>query len=158
MTSKPRRPKIRKALLLKLADLLEKLPRKRFRYAQWVGDDWKGKADLSCGTAACALGWATTMPEARKLGLRMRMGANGLGYVARLGQRLGQDEDDLDQLHSSLEAAAVFGLTYREAQWLFVPSLDGLTSPGVNATAKTVAKHIRTFVEKGIPEEGRDSA
>ncbi len=57
--------------LLLLADFLDKLPPERFNYAAWVGHDWKEMEDLSCGTTACALGWAATMPEFRKLGLRL---------------------------------------------------------------------------------------
>lgn len=57
--------------LNKLADFLETVPKERFRYDVWVGKDWKGKPDLSCGTRACAAGWATTMPEFRRLGLRL---------------------------------------------------------------------------------------
>lgn len=57
--------------LLKLAAFLRKLPRKRFNYESWVGEDWQGAPSLSCGTTACALGWATTMPIFRRLGLRL---------------------------------------------------------------------------------------
>jgi hypothetical protein len=58
--------------LLLLADFLEKLPPERFNYGEWVGKDWGGKQDLSCGTTACALGWACTMPEFQALGLKFR--------------------------------------------------------------------------------------
>ncbi len=73
--------------LLKLADFLESLPRNRFCLERWVGRGWEGKPDLSCGTTACALGWATTIPEFRKLGVRMkketRANAPGPGLVGR---------------------------------------------------------------------------
>jgi hypothetical protein len=58
-------------LLLLLADFLDKLDPARFDYTDWVGDSWEGKQDLSCGTTACAMGWACTMPEFRALGLRL---------------------------------------------------------------------------------------
>ena len=57
--------------LLALANKLDTVPRKQFNICKWVGHDWKGKPDLSCGTVACAMGWATTMPLFRKLGLRL---------------------------------------------------------------------------------------
>lgn len=49
--------------LAKLSALLKTVPPERFYYGSWVGDDWAGRQDLSCGTTACALGWATQIPE-----------------------------------------------------------------------------------------------
>lgn len=43
----------------------------RFDYAGWVGTDWEGREDLSCGTVACALGWATVIPEFQAMGLSL---------------------------------------------------------------------------------------
>ncbi|MGH7749129.1 MAG: hypothetical protein ACREQ5_30855, partial [Candidatus Dormibacteria bacterium] len=60
------------ARLLRLADFLENdVPADRFDFAHWVGKDWAGAPDLSCGTSACALGWATTIPEFQALGLKL---------------------------------------------------------------------------------------
>lgn len=70
-----------------LAQFLLELPKKRLRMDCWVGWDWQGKPDLSCGTVACAAGWATTIPDFRKLGLRM---ADRAPIVSR-----GRDLDDL---------------------------------------------------------------
>ena len=58
-------------LLLDLANFLDKLPPERFKYNDWVGKDWGGKLDLSCGTTACALGWATQIPSIAAKGLRL---------------------------------------------------------------------------------------
>jgi len=128
--------------LLALADLLEKLPRRRFEYARWVGTSWKGKQDLSCGTTACALGWAATMPSLRRAGLRLMPSteyADGFyhGVVALKGDRYATNS-------SPYEAAKeVFAIDYAEAYHLFNPSYNMLEE---SATPKQVAKHIRLFV------------
>lgn len=144
--------KVGQRRLLKLAAFLEKLPRKRFYYGSWVGEDWKGKADLSCGTTACALGWATTIPEFRKLGLRLRPLAlaeePAQGVVSLASQKASEVDRDDDPI---LAALKVFGLSEDETDYLFQPRrMLGWSmlpeSPNEYATAKQVAKHIRRFV------------
>jgi hypothetical protein len=122
--------------LLKLAELLEKLPRKRFDFAHWAGPDWKGAADLSCGTKACALGWATTLPSIRRLGIRLelvpyRSGRNVTTVVCPFGGPYQAGE-------------LAFGLSAADFECLFTPWGNGLGRP----TPKQVAKHIRKFVAK----------
>lgn len=137
-----------KQRLLSLADFLQKLPKKRFNYNHWVGEDWGGKADLSCGTTACALGWATTMPAFRRLGLRLvNNEALGFGVVTMKGSNF-DDDSSTDAAHQ------VFGLDNREFEYLFTPEGDSLSEigltergPGEDATAKEVARHIRSFVK-----------
>lgn len=112
--------------LLKLAAFLRTVPRRRFDYSTWIGEDWKGAQDLSCGTTACAMGWAATMPEFRRLGLRLDEGVpsldgNGDGFDA---------------------AQELFGLELSESIDLFAPD-DG----EANATPKQVAKKIEQFVK-----------
>lgn len=129
-------------LLLELADLLYGLKRKRFYYGTFVGDDWGGKANLSCGTTACALGWATTMPKLRKKGLRLNRDEFAWhgGYVEMNG---------LDGAGAATEA---FDVGYEDACYLFYPetrhssSISLPVSPKEKATPKQVAKHIRRFV------------
>jgi hypothetical protein len=142
-----------KQRLLALAELLETLPRKRFDYSHWAGDEWKGKTDLSCGTSACALGWATTMPSLRKLGLRLVKDLSGWVAV-KLISKNGTFMNETEAAHE------VFGVSEQEFQYLFIPGDDdededitlpelGLNTyaPGENATPKQVAKHIRKFVK-----------
>lgn len=62
---------MRKDRLKRLADFLQIVPEERFDMQRWVGDDFKGSPDLSCGTSACAVGWATTIPEFREAGLHL---------------------------------------------------------------------------------------
>lgn len=131
------------ARLLKLADFLETLPRKRFDYDTWVGNDWKGAPDLSCGTTACALGWATTMPELRAEGLHLS-GTPTYGWVTH--EPTGATGEDA--------AMEVFGLDYDEAVYLFCPLSDHPNptvkrdAPAEMATPKQVAKHIRRYVKE----------
>jgi hypothetical protein len=134
--------------LLVLADFLEKLPRKRFDYKSWVGQDWGGAPDLSCGTTACALGWAAVMPEFRRLGLRLVegewAGAGPYRWVVR-------DHHVVNKKTGSEGAAAgeeIFSLNWEEAVFVFNPNnwYDDEKSPDTDATPKQVAKHIRKFV------------
>lgn len=137
--------------LLKLAALLERLPPERFNYSHWVGDDWKGKKDLSCGTTACALGWATTIPELRKLGLHLRKDSEGYADVV------------CGRMENKFAGMKVFGLTFEESEALFTGAslrkdgkyalgatdpaalLLGLC-PSMDESAAVVAARIRTLV------------
>jgi hypothetical protein len=51
--------------LLKLADFIEIVPPKLINMDTWVSEDRNGHfhshASVKCGTAACALGWATAV-------------------------------------------------------------------------------------------------
>jgi len=138
--------------LLKLADFLEKLPRKRFGYDTWISSPEdllaKGTEDdlKNCGTTACALGWACVMPEFRRLGLRM------------------VDFEPCTQTSACPLGAAqeIFGLTLDESSYLFVPNnYNGWKESPLerNATAKQVARHIRKFATRraqGLPIAGLD--
>ena len=132
--------RVYKKRLLKLADFLQKLPPKRFDYGDWVGEDWEGKPDLSCGTTACALGWATAMPKFRKLGLYL----NPDGFPQMVGDNTG----------GTYEASAtIFGLSTSEYSYLFLlgtmsPFDKTKYGPDEDAFPKEVAKHIRKFVAK----------
>jgi hypothetical protein len=123
--------------LLLLADFLDQLPPERFDFRHWVGSDWEGDPELSCGTTACALGWATTIPEFRKLGLSMcKPREEDLrGYVTLNGR---QD--------SWAAGKEIFGIGAASFDYLFIPhgGEDGLEE---EASAKQVAARIRRFVE-----------
>lgn len=144
--------------LLKLAAFLDKLPPERFNFNVWVGDTWKETQDLSCGTSACAMGWAATMPEFRKLGVRLCK-RGGLGIVA-------MDIADIGYIKGGCNVAEhLFEISEKEAEHLFVPHErenedydygydddddDDLGDRlGRKATPKEVAAHIRAFVERG---------
>ena len=71
-----------KRRLLALADFMETVPRKHFDMSRWLrifvwsgypkltdSDRGEGEKKLGeCGTAACALGWATQVPALRRAG------------------------------------------------------------------------------------------
>ena len=121
--------------LLKLAKFLQTVPRERFDYNTFVGDDWKGAQNLSCGTQACALGWAATMPTFRRLGLYLKQA----GYPALKGDT---------RSHAFEVAAKLFGISIHDAHDLFSPmyNWDAGIDEG-SATPKYVARKIRNFVK-----------
>lgn len=126
------RPHMRTTKLLQLASFLDDLPPKRFDMSQWCSH-W-GKREISpnssCGTQACALGWATCCFKGEGLYLQ-----GGCVYLQNTGA-LGWDA-----------GAAFFGLTDREANTLFSPAN---TTEGRSAldTPKGKAKQIRALVRK----------
>ena len=140
--------------LLRLADFLDTVPDERFDFGVWAGQDWGGKADLSCGTVACALGWATALPEFQALG--MRLARAGDGNIAVTTSRA----KPIATWIASVEAAdAVFGLDDDEVEHQFTPTddeeedlddddygSDGRLSS--DAGPRDVAEHIRRFLEK----------
>lgn len=121
--------------LLKLAAFLRKLPRKRFDYCTWTGDNWKGAQDLSCGTTACALGWAATMPTFRRLGLYL----NVYGTPELPGAR-GREWWESPAI---VAASRLFSITTNQAGMLFAPDEDE-----EDATPKYVARKIERFVKE----------
>ena len=139
--------------LLKLADFLDTVPPERFDYARWVGESWQGDPDLSCGTTACALGWASTIPEFRKLGLRLKKNNWDLFNPTYVGLDTETDEDlaDKSSYLLTLEASKyIFGLSNQETNELFTPEGYAMYyrksfNSASDATASDVAQHIRNF-------------
>lgn len=116
----------------------------RFDYSRWVGQDWGGKPDLSCGTKACSMGFATTMPVFQELGLSLRM------FKSDFGQDYGiitlTDKDGTFEREQA--AAKLFGITLGQATDLFVTGK--WVSKGVShdhPTALDMADAIRNFVK-----------
>jgi hypothetical protein len=66
---------IYKKRLLTLAKFLRTVPKKRFNMGFWAAGKFCGKVNEpehnQCGTAACAMGWACTIPEFRRAGLKL---------------------------------------------------------------------------------------
>jgi hypothetical protein len=66
---------IYKKRLLTLAKFLRTVPKKRFRMSTWATGkfcgDQKEPEHNECGTAACAAGWACTIPEFQRAGLSL---------------------------------------------------------------------------------------
>lgn len=138
-------PKLKNPLwqnILDLANFVEKIEPSRFDFGTWVGRDWGGAPDLSCGTTACALGWATTMPKFRALGLsltRSSFHVNSPGTPAYQG-RSGWDT-------RKLIGQEIFGLEEIDYEKLFYSGVDsGRLSP--EATPKRWAEHARDLVAR----------
>jgi hypothetical protein len=114
--------------LLKLAEHMRSLPPKAARHfdmENWmrhlsedghkhVATDEDVKLDdlLECGTTACALGWATTSPYFRRIGLKLVAGDGPFAKV-RLG-RTSRAAYDVFEL-----AMKVFDLNLPEAHYFF---------------------------------------
>jgi len=134
--------------LLKLARFLDKVPAKRFDYGSWtrgvgtVDPVYYKAARLrlkgtkqECGTTGCALGWATAVPEFRKLGLYLTGFGTPEIQTPRGNCVRGEDA-----------GVELFGLKYTEALDLFMPQNAGED----RATAKYVARKIRKFVKERV--------
>lgn len=134
--------------LRRLAKFLLALAPHRFDFGIWVDSKtWKGLPDLSCGTTACALGWAAAMPEFRALGVKLmpRLDVADSPFVI----------DGVAANYTEV-ALELFGLTGDEAEYIFTPNCplyDGFgevtdmpRSPNWKATAEDVARHILRFV------------
>jgi hypothetical protein len=147
-----------------VAKKLESLPPERFNYSSWIGKNWEGAQDLSCGTTACALGWAATIPELQEAGLRIVAARDEVydlsyPYVALSTRR--QVVPMYEANHESVVAAMwVFELTEDEVSFLFMPESpqaheeheeaeEHCTALVDTATATEVAAHIRKFIEAG---------
>lgn len=126
-------------MLLELADLLDNLPKERFCYGFWVGEDWEGSPDLSCGTSACAAGWATTLPSFRAKGL----------YLANYAPAYRTDDHTV---YGEAAMAVVLGIRVSDAAHLFLPHSwhprFDTYSPPPYAGPKLVAAHIRAWLER----------
>ena len=117
-----------KKRLLTLADALDKLavkPRKRFTFslAGWF------RREKICGTTACAVGLASTLPEFKRLGLKIH------DYLPAFRD-----------LRGWYAVQKFFGISYDAAEYLF-----SYTQYESNDTTKpkAVADRIRALVNSG---------
>ncbi len=142
---------MKKDLLLKLADLLDTVPNEQFDYTRWVCGEL-GKVG-ACGTAACALGWATMIPET---GLRVVPGCPpyGVGLYGKphsiLHESIPFNEDDFTAVRGIRSACAAFDIDTYTAEALFYPGnwceSVGARSPNDTAYPAEVAHWIRQVV------------
>lgn len=112
--------------LLVLAEFLEtKVPASAFDLSDW-----------NCGTSACAVGWATTIPEFRLLGLRLRTD-KGQSHLYPILWESGT----LAPLIGWDAVCVIFDINEFQADGLFeIGSYEELPTP------RSVAANIRTFV------------
>jgi hypothetical protein len=121
----------------------------RFHFAQWAGTNWQGKPDLSCGTNACSIGWATTIPYLRKHGLHLTLsteyGTEGRPWPTVLSG-VHNNENHNDSILDFL------GLTEEEFDYLFVPFNGKDTALPTSATNIEVADRLQGFLRFRFPE------
>lgn len=127
--------------LLKLAAFLAKKKPEHFNMWNWFrhesqdghehdfGPKLTAKALTNCGTAACALGWAATMPFAKR---------EGVCYVPKKGFKIGKRTVSGEQASKRL-----FGLNYEQHRNLFEHWEAG---PGTDP--KAWAKRCRKLVKE----------
>ncbi len=140
---------VQKKRLLKLADFLDKLPRKKFKFTEVVSGKETPNKTLTCGSQACAIGWCPVVfPRLTEyVGVSSYTGMNDYIVVKMKGMNF--DGGSLDSVTHIGEE--LFGLSDPESYALFVPDhpqawiLD-LKPLGETATPKQVAKNIRKFV------------
>jgi hypothetical protein len=133
-----------KERLLVLANFLEKdVPDDQFDMSIWVEDAWEGAQDLSCGAAACAIGWCPQVPAFKDLGLHYVRWPDGV-HVTMEG--IAYIRGDISM--SMRTAEALFGLDSEQVRHLFLPSAyaneDDVEPEHV--PRKMVVTRIREFV------------
>lgn len=124
------------------------IPKARFDFSKWVGPEWKGKPDLSCGTTACALGWATTIPELRAQGLKLFKDEQGAKFPVM--EKYLNKVPHMDPLDLAiLSCQVLFGIDTSTAARFFIP-VDSRVKGSVlpeSATAADVAELIREYLD-----------
>lgn len=130
---------MRKDRLLKLAEVLDQVPNENFRMEWWL-TDLRGRkpsfknlerpngenTPVTCGTAACALGWACFIPEFKEAGLKFT------------GERDYQPRPSFEGYQWEKAGREFFDLTQGQAFDLFMN--------GFEMTAKEKAAQIREMV------------
>ena len=133
--------------LEKLHAFLGTVKPKKFFFGSWATDqnDIYRKPDLNvCGTTACALGWAGSMPEFRKRGLKLKWSDdNSMGWVEL------SNKDGGEPLMSEYAGAEFFGLSNHEADELFIPSFS-------NGQDRTPLPKYRRKLRKFIDRKRRE--
>ena len=120
----------------------------RFNLATWAGNadhPWEGKPDLSCGTSACAVGLATTIPEFAEAGLRLAVSTTGedAGLV--------YDCKEDGNYYSNFRAVEkFFDILPSEANYLFS---RGSYENEEDTTADEVADRIKSFLSSFLDDE-----
>lgn len=134
-----------KRRVLKLVEFMEKLPpsaNKHFDMDTWCSHDGEAHEHLqpgdsvsqsdvmTCGTTACAAGWAATMPYFRRLGLELRWDGFDAAMFVK-GRR--------DTMFS--EVPRLFDLDLQRAEELFAGT-------NTDKTPKAWAKRARKLIKE----------
>ena len=121
--------------LLFLAAFLDTVNEDRFNLETWRRGEYVHVITdevllHDCGTTACAVGWACSLPEFRELGLGFHE------YYPTL------ETDDLGRLHTWDAVERFFDLDSAESSYLFIYTQYSST----NSAPRDVADRIREFV------------
>lgn len=122
---------MRKDRLLKLADFILTVPKEQFNMEYW-GKDVNFK---SCGTAACACGWATVLFKRCKDAPHLeedKYSYSNIDFV--YNGKIGFNA-----------AAEFFDITHEASEYLFYPSRYKAKHP----TRRMVSQRIKKFVKTG---------
>ncbi len=121
--------------------LQDQVSPKKFDFTYWAAGN---KPDVNvCGTTACGLGWAGSIPSFRKKGLRLIFSEarykskaySGKVFLYETGKRR----------KSGVDAGEIFfGITPSEAWSLFIPSSSGNSK----MTLPTYLKKVRRLIDK----------
>lgn len=117
-------------LLKKLVKYMETVPEEQFDFSTWGTNTNLG----ACGTRACALGWATMIPET---GLRLKNHA-GLVHI----------EHKSSGAREVYAAVLAFGLSYAQARQLFLSGPEWLGAQEGPLTAKKWAEWAGALIER----------
>jgi len=113
--------------LEKLYTFLGTVKPEKFDFSSWAQGSHCGDIEQNinaCGTTACAMGWAGSMPEFRKRGLKLVWKQNSTG-----GFVIFTDQDG-ESFYGDEAGEVFFGLTAKEANYLFIPcSLEDENMP-----------------------------
>lgn len=130
---------MQRAKLLKLADHLESLPRKKFNIGYWC------KEDNICGTVACAFGWCPIIFP--RSGLKMYKDIGEIEYKNTSGSHWGiEAAKEFFQINGLVARDIFLGTHYQEYSTV-KKNGDWRASEGI--TPKRVARRIRHFVKTG---------
>ena len=133
---------VEKKRLIKLADFLDKLPRKKFDFGHIVKGYDKPRKTLDCGSVACAIGWCPVIfPRLVKYAPPAAYSIGDYEVIPKDGACEGAFFGSTERL---------FGIDREEALGLFEPGeQDRIDLPftGNRATPKQVAKNIRRFIK-----------
>lgn len=107
--------------LLRLADILTKVPKDKFDMETWGIHKGKHKPQEHnyCGTSACALGWAAMDKKFQADGLKMRWSIIDLSDEFNDREHW-RAEVTYRRCDGDLAGAKFFGLSYTEAATLFL--------------------------------------
>lgn len=131
--------KVQVKRLQKLADLLKIVPHKRFDMSLWADSKFCTQTKPSepfhneCKTAACACGWACTIPSFKRAGLYL-----DISHLWSNGER--QLDLRFKEYSGMAAAEEFFGISDYAAEYLF--GTRNTNSP------KAAAKRIKAFLKQ----------